>query len=145
MLAQYHNHTLDNTLIQVERLARKYSDDVAIFKNLTPTEFFYVVSKKIRYEPDPEGIERVCRPLVTFQLRSGDCDDKTVVCLAYFFKKNIPCGYSVVREHGKNGFHHIFPFMVLKNKIIDFDATYANNIPYVSRNWAERKNYFMEN
>lgn len=144
MLASYHIHTTGETLRQVERLATQYKNDVLIFKDLKPKEFFYLVSTKIMYEPDPPGIERVCRPDITLKLRSGDCDDKTVLCLAYFLVNKIPCGYSIVSQKSNKKFHHIFPFIVVDNKIIDFDATYKKNKPYVTQKWTNRKDFFIK-
>lgn len=144
MLANYHVHTLENTLKQIERLSIQYYTDLLVFKDLSLEEFFYVVSKRIYYEPDPPGLERVCRPLITLKLRSGDCDDKTVMCLSFFILKNMSCGYSIVRQANKNSFHHIFPFFLKHGAIVDYDATYENSVPFVSQNWAERKNYVME-
>lgn len=144
MLANYYEHTLENTLIVIENFSKKYQSDIDNFLKLKPREFFYFVSNKINYEPDPPGIERVCRPAITIKFRSGDCDDKTVLCLAYFIRKKIPCGYSIVADKGRDGFHHIFPFMLINGNIIDFDATYKNSIPYKSKKWNRRQNFFIK-
>lgn len=141
LLASIEHHTLDDTLREIERLAVVYSDDINEYVHLKPSDFFNFV-KNIRYVKDPKGKEFVKRPKFTIEYNEGDCDDKTVVCLAYFYKKNIPCGYSIVAKD-KNFYHHIFPFIIAHGKRIDYDATYAHNRIGQTQQWLLRKDYIF--
>lgn len=121
------NNELQHTLKEIERLAFTYSKDIAGLKNLKLKEFFNYVSKQIKYKSDPAGCELLMRPAVTIKNMAGDCDDKTILCLAYFIENEIPCGYSIVSERPDGEPHHIFPILKINGKLFDFDATYSTN------------------
>lgn len=139
------NHTLDDTLKEIVRLSNTYKNDVVSYIEMKPTEFFNFVAKKIKYEADPEGMELVMRPAITLKRGKGDCDDKTILCLSYFLLKKIPCGYSIVSSSNEKPFHHIFPFVIIKGKFFDFDATYPENFVGNMRTWVKRKNFIVKN
>lgn len=134
------DHSLDKTLSVVERFSKQYYTDLLPFKDYSLRDFFNFVAKDIRYVPDPEGIERVCRPQVTLNIGFGDCDDKTVLCLAFFIMKQITCGYSIISNKKGKSFHHIFPFIIVNNKQYDYDATYNTNKPYITKTYVMRQN-----
>jgi hypothetical protein len=138
-------HTLEDTLFEVERLSRQYKTDLLPFIDMKLSEFFNVVSKQINYVPDPKGKELVMRPQITMRRRAGDCDDKTVLMLAWFQLKGFQCGYSIVSSRSDKDFHHIFPFIVVQGNIIDTDATYSKNKIGNFKKWAKRKNYYVSN
>jgi hypothetical protein len=140
VLGVLQQHTLDDTLVEIERLATDYAQDVIDYVYMKPSEFFTFV-KQIKYVKDPKGKEFVKRPKYTIEYNEGDCDDKTVVCLAYFKLKNIPCGYSIVGN--KDFYHHIFPFVIANGKKIDYDATYSNNKLGERKDWLIRKDYIF--
>lgn len=137
------SHTIQDTLSEIERLAREYSHDVESLSGKSLKSFFDFVAKDIRYQKDPEGIEFVARPAYTIGRRAGDCDDKTVVCLAYFLLKEIPCGYSIVSSSPIKPYHHIFPFIIAGDNKIDYDATYPMNKIGPIRKWSKRKDYIF--
>jgi hypothetical protein len=141
-LYQLQTLTLQKTLNEIERLVKTYYEDCRRFKEMNINEIFDFI-KNIPYKADPHGIEFVRRPAKMLEANSGDCDDKTVLFLACLKIKGIACGYSIVKGQGKQFFHHIFPFMVHGNKIIDLDATYPQNIIGMKKNWSMRKNYFL--
>ena len=135
------NHYLQDTLDQVERLARTYYMDAAPLANLSIQELFKFVAEYIEYKKDPPGIELVMRPAYTIRRRAGDCDDKAVLFLAYCQLKNIPCGYSIVSQKTEKPYHHIFTYLIIDNKRIDADATYNFNRLGESKTWAKRKDF----
>ncbi len=143
MRATWHDHNLRNTLLAVEYMATKYFTDLKDFKNYTPREFFTFVSKVVKYQPDPVGIERVVRPKLTLKFGFGDCDDKTVLQLAFYILKNITCGYSLVSEKEEKEYHHIFAFMIVGNKKIDTDATYKSGVFGKTKKWIRRKDFIL--
>lgn len=121
------NNSLEDTLKEVERLSFQYSKDIGNLKKLDLKSFFKFVSKDIEYKKDPVGYELIMRPKVLLKNKKGDCDDKTVLCLAYFIENNIPCGYSIVSQRPDKEFHHIFPIIKINGKLYDFDATYSHH------------------
>lgn len=127
MVMTVKNNSLNRTLQEIERLALTYSKDVKNIKDLPIDEFFKLVSRNLKYIPDPKDAELVMRPAITLIRGGGDCDDKTIVCLAYFIENGLKCGYSIVSERPDKEYHHIFPFIVLSGKVYDFDATYPHN------------------
>jgi len=135
------NHTLKDTLNQVERLAHTYYQDAAPLARLTVLEFFNFVAKKIDYKKDPPGIELVMRPAYTIKRGAGDCDDKAVLFLAWCKLKNIPCGYSIVSQKENKPYHHIFTFLIIDNKRIDADATYNFNKLGEKKSWLKRLDF----
>lgn len=132
-------HSLQNTLFHVTRLAAQYNQDLDLFKDCSFKEFFNFVSKKIAYREDPKNMEFVSRPFFTIKMGYGDCDDKTVLCLAFFIMQNISCGFSIVASPGKTQVHHIFPFFIHNDKKIDYDATYPSGKIGEKREWAIRR------
>jgi len=136
--ATFYYHSLDATLQTVERLSKEYFTDMMPFINYSLDSFFKFVSQNIQYVPDPDGLERVCRPGVTLKAGFGDCDDKTVLCLAFFLLKKISCGYSIISNSPNKSYHHIFPFILIQNIKFDYDATYPDNRPYTKKTYAKR-------
>lgn len=135
--------TLKKTLDEIERLVKTYYNDCYQFNNMSITDIFNMI-KKIPYKADPHGIEFVRRPAKLLESNAGDCDDKTCLFLACLKVKKIKCGYAIVKGPGKKFFHHIFPFAIIDKNIIDLDATYPQNYIGMKKQWAERKNYFLE-
>jgi hypothetical protein len=136
-------HTLNNTLYEVNRLSFTYKNDLLKFKNYSLKEF-YDYAKNIEYKKDPDKIEMILRPEKLLIRQAGDCDCKTVLCLAFFRLKNIPCGFSIVSAKFMYPFHHIFPFVILDGHAIDFDATYSFNEIGNKKTWSKRKDYIIQ-
>ena len=121
-------NSLSETLKQIERLSVTYKKDMESYSFLTIADFFLFMSRKINYISDPVNAELVMRPAILLHRGGGDCDDKTVACLAWFMNKNISCGYALVSERPDREFHHIFPVFIDKGKTTDFDCTYNNAV-----------------
>jgi len=138
------NHNLQQTLNEVKRLSADYFLDMTPYRDYNIYQIFDFIAKDIVYKKDPAGIELVMRPAITIKRGYGDCDDKTVVFLAWLKLKKIPRGFSIVSDSANKSYHHIFPFTYDKNtdKIIDLDATYAKNQIAVSKYWSKRFNTF---
>ena len=101
------------------------------------------MSKRLEYKYDPKGTELVMRPKITLINGGGDCDDKTIFCLAWFMLNNITCGYAIVSQRPDKVYHHIFPFFCIDNLVFDFDATFANNKPQSMKGFTARKNKIL--
>ena len=138
------NHNLHQTLNEVERLSKVYFKDMIPFRNLTIYQMFDFISKKVKFKKDPKNTELVMRPRLTLKRMAGDCDDKTVLFLAWLKLKKIPAGYSIVSEKLNKPYHHIFPFVRNKSGgTIDLDATYHYNRIGNYKKWAKRQNFYM--
>jgi hypothetical protein len=127
MIVKVEGLDIRRTLKTIEGFSTKYVHDIPeSVLNFKPSDFYEFV-KKIPYRPDPEGHELIQRPAYTLK-HGGDCDDKTVLVLAYCHYHKIPCGYSLVSDNPLKTYHHIFPFIIDKIGVkIDFDATYRSN------------------
>jgi len=139
------SHNLEQTLKEVERLSSAYYKDMSKFYENSIYEVFDYISKSVRYVKDPKNTELVMRPGLTLKRMSGDCDDKTVLFLAWLKLKKIPRGYSIVSDSDDKNYHHIFPFCYNKfsGMIVDLDATYPKNKIANSKKWSKRKNFFL--
>lgn len=144
-ISKVKNHSLKQTLDEIERLVNTYYADVIKLKDLNIYEMFEYVSKNIEYKKDPELTELVMRPKYTIKRKAGDCDDKTILFLSWLKINDFPMGYSIVSDNDNKPYHHIFPFTYNKqtNKIVDLDATYDRNKIGVSKFWKKRFNIFM--
>lgn len=138
-------HNLQQTLNEVKRLSDTYFLDMKPYRDFNIYQIFDFIAKKIEYIKDPAGTELVMRPALTIKRGMGDCDDKTVLFLAWLKLKRIPRGYSIVSDSANKSFHHIFPFTHDRDtgKIIDLDATYARNQIAVSKYWNKRLNFYL--
>jgi transglutaminase-like putative cysteine protease len=138
-------HNLQQTLDEVKRLSSDYFLDMKPYRDFNIYQMFDFISKKIEYIKDPPETELVMRPSITIKRGAGDCDDKTVLFLAWLKLKRIPRGYSIVSDSANKSYHHIFPFTYDKKtgKIIDLDATYARNQIAVSKYWSKRLNFYL--
>jgi hypothetical protein len=138
-------HTLKQTLNEIERLVYSYFTDAISLKELNIYQMFDYVANDIDYVKDPEGTELVMRPAYTIKRHAGDCDDKTILFLSWLKLNKFPAGYSIVSDKDNKPYHHIFPFTYNKstNKIIDLDATYPKNKIGVSKYWKKRLNYYL--
>lgn len=138
-----------DTVKQVFRLAETYFKDLLEFNSLLvklasmePEEFFKYIQAQ-QYVKDPPGIEFVNRPKISLLLSGTghpfDCDDRTVLSLAYFMLRNymskITGGeeffdYRVLVVGRNENPHHIYIEYKKKDSInwIPFDPTYPHNV-----------------
>jgi len=117
-----------------------YTEDVEDYLPLSVQQMFDFV-RKIPYVPDPKHNEKVARPKYTIR-DGGDCDDKTVLFLAWLKAKGYDGGFSIVSQ--KWSFSHIFPFVTIDGKNIDLDATYEDGVIGKSMQWTRRKDFHMK-
>jgi len=108
------------TIKEMFRLAEQYKDDVKHLKNLNLLQFYYFLRNKVKYVKDPENVERLQRPSLTL-LYGGDCDDKTIVAMAYF-ELNCYDYRLAIADYGK-GFEHIYPEVKLNRGYVAFDTS----------------------
>ena len=80
------------------------------------------VSRSIRYQKDPIGIETVQSPLVTLRLKAGDCDDHVALVAALALSVGIPARLRVV-GYFKDEMVHIFPELNINNRWTVADTT----------------------
>jgi len=137
-----YENNLKNTLTVIKNFSLKYCNDVYNYKQYTIKQFFDFV-KNIPYVADPPGFEFVMRPKVMLNRRGGDCDDKTVLCCAFFTLKNITNGFAIVSQTYKP-FHHIFPFFCDdKGTKFDYDCTYKHSKYLETKKWCQRKDFII--
>jgi hypothetical protein len=88
--------SFEDTVGEIKRLALTYWNDLLLYPEickLSPEEFFNFI-KSLKYISDPTGEEYVTRPghSLHFALtRTGhffDCDDRSVLTIAYFTLRN---------------------------------------------------------
>lgn len=137
------------TVKEVFRLSNKYFKDLLEFNkngkpiaSFEPIEFFKYV-QDCEYVKDPPGIEFVNRPKISLLLAGSghpfDCDDRTILSLAYFKLRNYTqkllgrdelFDYRVLVVGKTDRPHHIY--IEFKNKAdsnwIPFDPTYPYNV-----------------
>lgn len=139
MIVGIQENSLRRTLKEVVRLS-DYTEDVEDYLPLSINQMFDVV-RKIPYVPDPKHNEKVARPKYTIR-DGGDCDDKTVLFLAWLKAKGYDGGFSIVSQ--KWTFSHIFPFVTINGKNIDLDATYEDGVIGKTMTWTRRKDFYMK-
>lgn len=138
------------TVKEIYRLARTYFLDISMthsvsgiyLSNLTP-ELFFDYIQKMEYVKDPSGIEFVNRPKISLENAGKkhpfDCDDRTVLCLAYLMAQNRreeifrrPTKYEFrVIVAGRTTYpHHVYTEFRKIGDVnwIPFDPTYPKNV-----------------
>ena len=80
------------------------------------------VSRSIRYQKDPIGIETVQSPLATLQIKAGDCDDHVALVAALALSVGIPARFRVV-GYFKDEMIHIFPELYVNGRWTAADTT----------------------
>jgi len=106
----------------IYELASKYYEDVSAVAAFPIVDFFLLVSRGVPYIAETKEI--IKRPRLTIQ-QGGDCDDKTVLVLAYAIKNRIPARVVLAgKKENPEKFHHVFPEIFTGGKWITFDATY---------------------
>lgn len=107
------------TLNHIIDLARKFQNDILYFsKTWTLREFFLFAQSRYK----KEQIETLMRPRYFLEKRLfGDCDDFTILFLAYwFFKKATAPAFLVLC--GRERITHVFPILLSRYEAIGLDA-----------------------
>lgn len=120
---EYEIDTYRETIKVMQELASEVRD-VQQFARKTLLEF-YLYLRSLPYIEDPQGIERVSRPLFTLNPQwtdSRDCDDKATAMLCYCNMQKIKSRI-IVCGIGKKP-HHVYNEVWLAGRFVPVDATY---------------------
>lgn len=66
------------------------------------------VRDSIRYTQDPDGAEGLQTPVVTLEIKAGDCDDKVILLGALLLSLNHPVRFCAVRLDDDPFYSHVF-------------------------------------
>lgn len=122
---EYEIDTYRETIKVMQELAREVRD-VQQFAKHTLLEF-YLFLRALPYIEDPQGIERVSRPLFTLNPQwtdSRDCDDKATAMLCFCNMHGIKSRI-IVCGIGKKP-HHVYNEVWLAGRFVPVDATYPD-------------------
>lgn len=120
--------SLEQTIDVIRRLATQYAEDLAPYATW-PLSKIYNHVRNLRYERDPAGNELVKRPFYTLNGigAGGDCDDKTVVLLAWAKLNQVPARIVVSGRSEKKPLHHVYPELYYMGNWVPVDGTYPHN------------------
>ena len=116
------------TVAEIFRLAREHMRDVRQYRDWNVFDYYNLI-RSLPYVPDPIGVETVSRPGYTIKTDwtgPRDCDDKTVLILAWANLTGIP-GRVVVCGQTERP-HHVYPELNLEftSNWYPMDATYPD-------------------
>lgn len=80
------------------------------------------VHNKVRYVPDPVGLETIQQPEITLGLKAGDCDDHSALVGALAHSLGMPARFRVI-GHDPENFCHIYPELLVNGKWVAADTT----------------------
>lgn len=83
---------------------------------------FSFVQNHIRYVRDPHNIEALQTPAATLQLKSGDCDDKTILLAALLLSIGIPVKL-IVGGFVKGRYTHVWLRAGIRSNWVPMDPT----------------------
>ncbi len=112
------------TLGVIFRFAEQYKSDLQPFQNMSLLEFYDYVHN-LPFKADPQGKERVQRPLFTLSPAwegSRDCDDKSTLLGAFMRLKGIDFALTVAGRGTTP--HHVYPKVIANGLLFPLDATY---------------------
>lgn len=129
------------TLMLMKQLAKDYRKNIVIrslavelSKNYQQKDYVgevkalqAFVRDKIRYIKDVRDVETIQTPLVTLQIRSGDCDDKCTLLASLLESIGHPTRYVAVGFQPDN-FEHVLCETRIGNKWIPLECTEPVNI-----------------
>lgn len=85
----------------------------------------------IRYVPDPREVELVQTPPETLKLRTGDCDDKSVLLATLLETVGLATRFVAIATRGEPFFSHVMPQVRLGTKWINLETI----LPGVGVGW----------
>lgn len=120
--------SLEQTINVMRRLAVQHAGDLAPYATW-PLSRIYNLVRALPYVRDPAGNELVKRPYYTLNGigDGGDCDDKTVVLLAWAKLNGVPARIVVSGKSAKKPLHHVYPEVYINSEWVPVDATYSYN------------------
>lgn len=99
-------------------------DNVAEAKAL-----FDAVRERVRYTSDIAGIDSYQKAPLTLRLRTGDCDDYSILACAAAASLGLPCRFKVIRTKDSDSWNHIYAQIGFPRrnptKWVSFDASVA--------------------
>lgn len=138
------------TLKEMKRLSLQYWMDLLVtnkfnfdFYNATLKEVHEFIKNRLQYISDPEGIEHLSRIKYSLALANNgdyplDCDDKTIILLAYLILQNYkfsgkpdkPFDVYICVAGRRNKPHHVYPMADLPGFFsgLNLDSTYPVNV-----------------
>lgn len=138
------------TVNRMFAIAREYASDLAPFADYSIYDFYNLV-RALPYRADPEGVETIIRPKYTVRADWPlwrDCDDKTILIVAFAFMKGYETRLACVgtRDYIHKagggwkpaGPHHVYPEIKIAGDWIPFDATYNDRCILGGRLYNER-------
>ena len=138
------------TVQRMYAIAREYAGDLSGFVDRNLYEFYNLV-RALPYRADPSGVETIIRPGYTVRPDWPlwrDCDDKTILILAFAhlkgYESRLACvgtrDYIFKRGEGWKpaGPHHVYPEIKISGEWIPFDATYNDRCILGGRLYEER-------
>jgi transglutaminase-like putative cysteine protease len=94
-------------------------------------EIFAFVRDNIRYLQDPVDCEMLQHPAVTLDVRSGDCDDKSILLASMLESIGHKCRFVAIGYSQPQDFEHVFVETLIGQDWVPLDATCNVEI-----NWA---------
>jgi hypothetical protein len=130
--------SLKQTVSEIVRLGQKYASDIPEeLTQLSLADWYLYARDRVPYRKDPKGFETISRPKIILDTTwSGpiDCDDKTVLCVAWFeMAGDYRYAVDVIgNDAGTNPVWHVYPVVWMntgtrerpKLQPVAFDCTY---------------------
>jgi transglutaminase-like putative cysteine protease len=69
---------------------------------------FEAIRKGVRYTSDIAGIDSYQKAPLTLKLRTGDCDDYSILTCAAAASLGLPCRFKVIRTKDSDSWNHIY-------------------------------------
>lgn len=92
---------------------------------------FTFVRDRIRFVPDPVGVQAIQSPRATLAFRAGNCAQRATLFVALARSVGIPAElrFRVIAAHPRfpRSFSHVYPVARLGGAWVGFDPTYPNN------------------
>lgn len=86
---------------------------------------FSWVRDSIRYTADVVGVETLAYPVVTYERRSGDCDDQTILLCSLFESIGYPTRL-VMTAYQSNDWEHVYCQVLINGEWFDCDPIQRN-------------------
>jgi transglutaminase-like putative cysteine protease len=100
------------------------------------------VRDKIRYTKDVVGVETIQSPDMTLKLRTGDCDDKSILIASLLLSIGHPCRFVVVGPE-KNVYSHVYVETKIGNKWLPVETTEPWNMGEIRKPSISRLEYHI--
>lgn len=127
------------TIREMKRIARQYAGDLKPYAARLSLPEFYLMLRGLEYRRDIPGVETLVRMRYAVSPEWQywrDCDDKTMIAMAYAILNKIK--YRIVVCGKGNEPHHVYPEFKMRGGWMPFDATFPpdaghKNVSYMGR------------